>query len=223
LVELESVLRGGGDRSVDSETGAGRPDIPLRRIDLGHAQRPSGFAMPVSGMEQGVGRQGENATIGQLPIPRDVVPAREAVVLPVRGLTIPFADVTLREGDTVVVERLKVQMFTVIGLVNRPNTYPYPSDVQYNLAQVIGLAGGLDRVADPRYAVVYRLKADGNIAQMCFDISKTVHRKDLPSTLEVTIQPGDIVAVEQTLQTRTKEFLSKIFNFSVGAYVPILR
>jgi len=145
------------------------------------------------------------------------------LVLPIKGLNIPFADVALGEGDSVEVERLVIPVFTVIGLVNKPGCFPYPPDVKYNLMQVIGLAGGTDGVADPRYAMVYRLKPDGSIACLPFEIANTNKKGEIVAAMGMLIKPGDIVAIEHTWRTRTNAFLDKVFRVSIGAYIPIVR
>ena len=140
-----------------------------------------------------------------------------------RGLNIPFADVALSAGDTVVVEPLRMSFFTVIGLVNKPGNFPYPPDEQYNLMQAIAFAGGLDQVTDPRFAAIYRLKEDGSIVRTAFQIIRAENVSQLTDALNVAIKPGDIVAVENTPRTRTNAFLQRIFNINVGAYVPLIR
>jgi len=145
----------------------------------------------------------------------------ETFVLPIRGLNIPFADVVLQEGDTVIVEQLEMPLFTVIGLVNKPGNFPYPPDVQYNLMQAIAFAGGLYRSAAPRYATVYRLKQDGSIVRAPFQLITSKKGTQLTEALNIPIKPGDIVAIEDTLRTRTNEFLRRIFNVHIGAYVPV--
>ncbi len=140
----------------------------------------------------------------------------EPFVLPVKGFNIPFADVALQDGDSVVVERLGQPLVTVIGLVNRPGNFPYPPDVQYNLMQALGLAGGLDLVAEPRYASVYRLKPDGGIVSAIF---KIVNGSKLTGALSTLIKPGDIVSVEHTPRTRAKLFLDSVFRINMGTYI----
>lgn len=98
------------------------------------------------------------------------------------------------------VERLEQPPFTVIGLVNRQGSYPYPADVQYNIMQAIGLAGGLNLDLDPRYAVVYRLKPDGKIVNAAFQIE---NGPMFANALNSRIKPGDIIAVEHTPRTST--------------------
>jgi len=142
----------------------------------------------------------------------------EPLVLPVKGLNIPFADVALKDGDTVEVERLEQPLFTVIGLVNRPGNFPYPPDVQYNLMQAVGFAGGLNQAAEPRYATVYRQKPDSTIVSAIF---KVIDGSKLTNASNVLIKPGDIVAVEHTSRTRTKLFLDRVFRINMCVYVPL--
>ena len=144
----------------------------------------------------------------------------EPIILPVRGLNIPFADVTLQDGDTVVVEPLEQQLFTVLGLVKEPGNFPYPSDAKYNLMQALAFAGGLDKIAEPRYATIYRLKADGTIIDTTF---KLVEDSKLTNVISTTIKPGDIIDVAHTRRTRTNVFLERIFHVTFGAYVPVFQ
>ena len=140
----------------------------------------------------------------------------ESLMLPVKGYNIPFADVALRDGDTIIVERLQQPLFTVMGLVNRPGNFPYPPDVQYNLAQALAFAGGLNDVADPRYVTIYRLKADGTIISVVFPL---INHSKLTYAANTLIKPGDIVAVEHTPRTRTAVFLDRVFRINIGTYV----
>lgn len=142
---------------------------------------------------------------------------QESLVLPVKGLNIPFADVALQDGDSVTVEQFEQPLFTVIGLVNRPDNFPYPPDAQYNLMQALGFAGGLDKTVEPRYATVYRLKPDRTVVRAVFKIVEDSHLTNALSTL---IKPGDIIAVEHTPRTRTNLFLYSLFRINLGIYTP---
>jgi len=139
----------------------------------------------------------------------------ESLVLPIKGLNIPFTDVALQDGDSVIVERLQQPLFTVMGLVNSPGNFPYPPDVHYTLMQAIGFAGGLNLIADPRYVTVYRLKRDGACVSATFPIRGKKKVVDASNTL---IKPGDIVAVEHTPRTRTALFLDRAFRITIGTY-----
>jgi protein involved in polysaccharide export with SLBB domain len=140
----------------------------------------------------------------------------ETIVLPVKGLNIPFCDVALHEGDSVIVERLVMPIFTVVGLVNRAGNFEYPPDVNYNLVQALGFANGLNLSLDPRYVTVYRLKQDGSIARASF---KLKDNSRLTLDLAIPILPGDIIAVEHTPRTRTTQFLNNVFRVSIGTYI----
>ncbi len=140
------------------------------------------------------------------------------LVVPVSGLNIPSADIMLRDGDSVVVERRQVLLFTVLGLVNDPGSFPYPVNVNYSLMQAIGLADGLNQMAEPRYATVYRLRPDGTIISATFQVVNTGNGSMLTDALNIRIKPGDIVVIEHTPRTRTKVFLDGIFRLNFGAY-----
>ncbi|MHC4322740.1 MAG: polysaccharide biosynthesis/export family protein [Planctomycetota bacterium] len=139
----------------------------------------------------------------------------ESIILPVKGFNIPFADIALQDGDSVIVERLQQPLFTVMELVNRPGNFPYPPDAQYTLMQAIGFAGGLNIFADPRYVTIYRLKQDGTCVSATFPIKG---KSKLANALNTLIKPGDIIAVEHTPRTRTALFLDRSFRISIGTY-----
>lgn len=143
-------------------------------------------------------------------------PAR--LILPVRGLNIPFADVALHEGDTVTVQRPYEQSVAVVGLVTRPGNMPYPLDARYRLIDAIAYAGGLDLVADPRYVTVYRLQADGTVDGVTLQLVDPKEKQHLTEALSFPLRPGDIVSVESTPRTRAKVFFDRIFRITLGLY-----
>jgi hypothetical protein len=147
----------------------------------------------------------------------------ETLVLPVRGLNIPFADVALAEGDTIVVEPPREQSVAIVGLVARPGNMPYPPGVRYTLIQALAFAGGLDLVADPRYVSVYRLAPDGEIVSTTFQLVNPRHEQQLTEALALPLRPGDVVSVEHTSRTRTNVFFDRVFRISLGLYVDPLR
>jgi protein involved in polysaccharide export with SLBB domain len=110
-------------------------------------------------------------------------------------------------------------MFTVLGLVNKPGNFEYPPGVDYNLMEAIAFAGGLNPDLEPRYAVIYRLKPDGEITHAIVDIKQAVNKNGYPSAMAVGIKPRDIIAIEHTPRTRTQKFILDTFKFSIGAYI----
>ena len=140
------------------------------------------------------------------------------IVLPVVGMNIPFKDVSLVEGDTVVVEPVQMPLISVLGLVRNPGNFEYPLHARYNLAQAIALAGGLQTDVDPRYATVYRLKPDGTILRLSF---KLLEHDQYTERLNIAVRPGDLVAVEHTPRTRTNAFVNRVVRLSVGTWVDL--
>lgn len=139
----------------------------------------------------------------------------EPVVLPVKGLNIPFADIPLVEGDLIEVKRLNPAVFTVIGLANQPGAFPYPPDAEYNLMQALGFAGGVDLIADPRFVTVYRQNAAGEVVNATFRIDRQFQAK----SYGVKIKPGDVISVEVTPRTKTNVILHQVLRINFGLYV----
>jgi len=136
---------------------------------------------------------------------------KREVVLPVKGLNVPFADVALQGGETVEIKRLDPQIFTVIGLVRKAGSFPYPPGGKYTLLQALGFAGGVDDIADPQYVKVYRQDAEGELVAAVFKIGQV----DLAKTANIEIRPGDCVSVEHTARTRTRKTLAGIFGAGI--------
>ena len=116
-------------------------------------------------------------------------------------------------------QRENERVFTVMGLVNRPDTYPYPPDVHYNLTEALGFAGGLNMVADPRFVKIYRQNANGEIVSATFGVGD----KSRADAYDVVIKPGDVICVDHTLRTRTNQFLAGLFHIGVGAEARVYR
>jgi protein involved in polysaccharide export with SLBB domain len=139
----------------------------------------------------------------------------EPIVLPVKGLNIPFADVPLMEGDLIEVKRLNLSVFTVIGLAKSPGAFPYPPDVEYNLMQAIGFAGGVDLIADPRFVTIYRQDAKDNVVSATFRVDK----KFMAKSYNVKIKPGDVISIDVTPRTKRNVLLHQILRINFGVFI----
>jgi protein involved in polysaccharide export with SLBB domain len=111
------------------------------------------------------------------------------------------------------------RVFTILGLVKRPDTYPYPPDVQYNLTEALGFAGGLNLVADPRHLTIYRQNINGEIVPATFPVGEKANA----DAYDIIIKPGDVICVDHTLRTRTNEFFAGLFHIGVGAEARVYR
>ena len=210
LLEHNHAVRNSEDRTVN-ENIISNPELSTSYLGQNStANEVLGEAIEISGLD----RRQTSKRISESGKPQ----GSETLVLPVKGLNIPFADVALQDGDSVIVERMELPLFSVVGLVNRPGNFPYPPDVQYNLMQALAFAGGFNQTAEPRYATVYRLKPDGTIVSAIFKLINVGNGSQLTDALNVRIKPGDIVAVEHTPRTRTTLFLDRVFRINIGTY-----
>ena len=141
--------------------------------------------------------------------------APRELALPVKGLNVPFSDVALQRGDVVEVERYEPDTFTVVGLVTKPGAYPYPPEVTYNLMQALATAGGVDIVADPPYATVFRRATDGRILPATFEIAGG----GLTTSSALRIKAGDVIVVEHTAASWTRSLLAQILRVQFGFFV----
>ncbi len=135
------------------------------------------------------------------------------VMLPVEGLDIDFVDVAMQAGDVVEVERLSPQRVSVIGLVNHAGVFDYPLQNRYTLLEAIALGGGLNLIADPRYATVYRLNREGELVSAKFRITGG---GKIAKGASIVLKPGDVVAVEQTLETNLRLIMAQIVRVGFG-------
>lgn len=122
-------------------------------------------------------------------------------------------DVALEPGDSVEVESIPTNSITVIGLVNTPGRFDYQNSSQITLIQALAYAGGINWIADPRFARVYRRDANGNLVTADFKLSDG---KTPLGAATVVLKPGDVVAVEQTKETMALLFAAKTIQASLG-------
>ncbi len=138
--------------------------------------------------------------------------SKRSRTIPVLNMNIPAGDVRLAEDDTIIVEAMDPQTVSVVGLVNKPGSFPWSPKVRCTVMDALAFAGGVNDLADPQYVRVYRQNAGGEIVSLLI-------RLNGPSAAgagKLHLKPGDIVAVEQTPRTRTRLFLSQIIRMGLG-------
>jgi protein involved in polysaccharide export with SLBB domain len=186
--------------------------------DRPEGRAPTGETRPVGTLSLASSLPAQTAAAEPLPTLDAALGRREAkpVLLPVVSTNIPYRDVALDEGDSVVVEPVQMPLFSVLGLVAKPGNFPYPPGARYNLTQAIAFAGGLDPVARPYYVTIYRLNEDGSVARAPFRLLKNDKFTDVLGT---PIRPGDVVAVENTPRTRMNTAIRDMLRINFGLYV----
>ena len=85
------------------------------------------------------------------------------------------------------------QLFTVLGQVQRPGTYRFPDHGSLSLVQVVGIAGGYTRLANPSRIIVKRVPGDH-----VFKLDGKRMASDA-GTKPFLIQSGDIITIGERL------------------------
>jgi protein involved in polysaccharide export with SLBB domain len=158
------------------------------------------------------GIEKDGASVIRIRRPGATGEAADPVVLPIKGLKTPFADVPLKAGDIVEVEEYVPRELLVMGLVTKPGVYPYPPQTTYNLMQALAFGGGVDTHADPQYAKIYRQAEDGKVVVAAFKLDTAAFTE----ASNIIVKPGDVVAVEHTAATRTRQFFTDLLRFGFG-------
>ena len=114
-----------------------------------------------------------------------------------------------------VTEHASEKIFAVLGLVKRPEAFPYPPNIQYSLMEALALAGGVDQVANPRYVNVFRQQENGQTVSAPFRIDQDF----MADAYKIVIKPGDVVYVKKTARTSMNTFFADTLRLNVGAYV----
>ena len=135
-------------------------------------------------------------------------PGQKDLVLPVNDQNVPAVNMALKGGETVTVDRLSPEYFTVTGLVAKGGTYQYPPGKTYNLAQALCFAGGLDNEAEPDYLRIVRKDSTNQSHTIVVNVASA----ELTKATDIEIHPGDMIYVEQTPATRTRQFIRSFFG-----------
>ena len=228
LLEAADDLNQGDIKKEDTEKKEGCPGCPVANrpaetSSQGYIETPAESKVEFKAVDDTAVIESANdvkyiepAQAGYQPAgPTATAAVVEGIVLPVKGLNIPFADVPLMEGDLIEVKRLNPVVFTVIGLAKAPGAFPYPPDVEYNLMQALGFAGGVDLIADPRFVTVYRQDAKGEVVSAVFRID----RKFMAKSYNVKIKPGDVICIDVTPRTKRNVILNQMLRINFGVYI----
>ena len=123
----------------------------------------------------------------------------------VAGMTITQATETLRQRYmagylanpqvNLTVRTYAKKMFTILGQVQKPGTYPIEGNESISLLQAIGIAGGYTRIANPSRVVVKR--NEGGIERVYNFNAKQMARTATDSTFR--IKPGDVITVAESI------------------------
>ena len=102
----------------------------------------------------------------------------------------------LHNGDLVVVPQ-NTNAVAVIGYVKQPGFFPLREGKTWTLAEMIGMAGGIqDKRVGAAHVAILRMNPTGKQLRMIVDLNK--YLKDGDCNSNPTLQPGDVVFVPET-------------------------
>ncbi len=82
--------------------------------------------------------------------------------------------------------------------------------------QAIAMAGGVDPIADPPYATVFRKDLEtGEIIPATFPIKGN----GLVASSALEIKPGDVIYIGHSAGSWTRAFAAEIFQINIGYFV----
>lgn len=94
---------------------------------------------------------------------------------------------------TLTVIELAKRRFSVLGAVQRPQTYEIPQDESVSLLQAVAMAGGYNRLGNPHNVTVSRI-VDGQKKTFRLDADKMASEK---GEKPFEIQPDDVIVVKE--------------------------
>lgn len=112
----------------------------------------------------------------------------------------------VHDGGVVMVEKRDPAPINVTGLVNRPDTYPFPVGKDLTVLGAIAMAGGRSNQVADRVFVIRPLANSSEPAV----IEVSLHKAKRSGKSNIRLGPGDTVTVEQTPTTVLFEALKLI-------------
>lgn len=151
--------------------------------------------------------------------PDGVVPASfEQYAQPVRFSLVsandPRATQDLIDGDVVQVPVRVVPPIHVMGLVNKPDSFPYPLSQQLRMLDAVAMAGGCSNMLADRVTIIRRVP--GPLSQAKIELSLESAKSGIDN---IPLAPGDTLVVEQTPPTVVLELFKTVFR--IGFSMPL--
>jgi len=92
---------------------------------------------------------------------------------------------------TVIVQQINSQKFNILGMVNKPGSYPISNSA--TVLDAIALAGGFKDFAKQKAIYVLRQNPDGTQERLAFNYKEVVKGKN--PTQNIKLQPRDTIVV----------------------------
>ncbi len=122
-----------------------------------------------------------------------------------RQLQAALALEPLENGDIVTVHAAMPNTVFVGGLVAAPHPQVYAAGVKMTVLQVLAAAGGLRTDIHPKEGTLIRRMPGGHDEHVLLNLDRIARGEDR----NIMLEPGDILWVPHTLETRIQDFIQK--------------
>lgn len=228
--DVYELPRGRSDLLAAIVAAGGLEDDAGTKVEIRNPRRPGGSnSTPVaSGMQPSIDTVGhsngllaEETTTASTTTGTDVIPVVDADGK-MESLKVDLVSATksgtggyaIEDGGVVSIERRDPEPLHVIGLVRKPDRYDFPIAEDLRVTDAIALAGGTSMTVADKVFVVRRIQKSSETAV----IQVSLREAKRSSQANLSLEPGDVVSVENTPATALYEAFNVIrFNVSAGA------
>jgi polysaccharide biosynthesis/export protein len=120
----------------------------------------------------------------------------------------------LHDGDVVHVAKRTLPPIYVMGLVQKPGEFPYPTTQELRVLDALALAGGVSNRVAEEVLVIRKMPGAAEPIRIAVSIQNAKNGRD-----NVALAPGDTITVEQTPATVLVDVIQTFFRVSLGGSV----
>lgn len=126
-----------------------------------------------------------------LPLVGEIQAAGETPLKLEQGITAKLKSYISEPEVTVIVQEIKSQNFNILGMVNKPGSYPLAGSA--TVLDAIAAAGGFRDFAKQKNIYVLRQNPDGTQSRFPFNYKEVIKGRDL--TQNIALEPRDTIVV----------------------------
>jgi polysaccharide biosynthesis/export protein len=120
----------------------------------------------------------------------------------------------LRDGDVVQVVKRTLPPVHVIGLVQKPGSFPYPTNQEMRVLDALALAGGVSNAVAEEVLLIRHLPNSQEPVRIAVSIQGAKNGQD-----NLTLAPGDTISVERTPATAVVDVVQTFFRVALGGTI----
>jgi polysaccharide biosynthesis/export protein len=148
---------------------------------------------------------------GVMPAPNEPPVVKVDLAAATAG-TMPVPN--LRDGDVVQVVKRKLPPVYVIGLVQKPGSFPYPPNQEIRVLDALAMAGGVSNAVAEDVLLIRHLPDRQEPVRIAVSIQGAKNGQD-----NLVLAPGDTISVERTPATAVVDVVQTFFRVALGGSI----